>query len=132
MSYLPYLYIYFTRHTYMKYYLATYSLLFTFVHHYDCEVILFTRATISGSLTHLTIQFPNPVHHDVHQHPLTLVLAYTTIIIMILHNQHFNSVLEHYPLVRRTMESVAAERLNKIGENPSMVSNRNDMKVCII
>ncbi|ELU07155.1 hypothetical protein CAPTEDRAFT_63273, partial [Capitella teleta] len=35
--------------------------------------------------------------------------------------EHFNSVLEHYPLMRRTMESVAAERLNKIGKNPNMV-----------
>ena len=40
--------------------------------------------------------------------------------------EHFNSVLEHYPVMRRTMESVAAERLNKIGKNPSIVSNRED------
>jgi CRP-like cAMP-binding protein len=40
--------------------------------------------------------------------------------------EHFNSVLEHYPVMRRTMESVAAERLNKIGKNPNMVSNRED------
>lgn len=39
---------------------------------------------------------------------------------------HFNAVLDQYPLMRRTMESVAAERLNKIGKNPSMVSNRED------
>ena len=43
--------------------------------------------------------------------------------------EHFNAVLEHYPVVRRTMESVAAERLNKIGKNPEMVSSRGDMKV---
>ena len=43
--------------------------------------------------------------------------------------EHFNAVLEHYPVVRRTMESVAAERLNKIGKNPDMVSSRGDMKV---
>ncbi|KAK2186537.1 hypothetical protein NP493_197g04002 [Ridgeia piscesae] len=42
--------------------------------------------------------------------------------------EHFNAVLEHYPVVRRTMESVAAERLNKIGKNPEMVSSRGDMK----
>lgn len=40
--------------------------------------------------------------------------------------EHFNAVLEHYPVMRRTMESVAAERLNKIGKNPSMVSNRDN------
>ncbi len=42
--------------------------------------------------------------------------------------EHFNSVLEHYPVMRRTMESVAAERLNKIGKNPSIVSNRADFE----
>ncbi|XP_064647590.1 potassium/sodium hyperpolarization-activated cyclic nucleotide-gated channel 3-like [Lineus longissimus] len=42
--------------------------------------------------------------------------------------EHFNSVLEHYPVMRRTMETVAAERLNKIGKNPSMVSSRADLE----
>lgn len=42
--------------------------------------------------------------------------------------QHFNSVLERYPLMRRTMESVAAERLTKIGKNPSIVSSRADLE----
>ena len=42
--------------------------------------------------------------------------------------EHFNSVLDHYPLMRRTMESVAAERLNKIGKNPSIVSNRENFE----
>ena len=32
---------------------------------------------------------------------------------------HFNAVLDQYPLMRRTMESVAAERLNKIGKQNS-------------
>jgi hyperpolarization activated cyclic nucleotide-gated potassium channel 2 len=32
---------------------------------------------------------------------------------------HFNTVLDQYPLMRRTMESVAAERLNKIGKQNS-------------
>ena len=41
--------------------------------------------------------------------------------------EHFTAVLEHYPVMRRTMESVAAERLNKIGENPSVVSSRGDV-----
>ncbi|KAG8190751.1 hypothetical protein JTE90_024881 [Oedothorax gibbosus] len=41
--------------------------------------------------------------------------------------EHFNTVLNVYPLMRRTMESIAAERLNKIGKNPSMVSNREDL-----
>ncbi|XP_022331256.2 potassium/sodium hyperpolarization-activated cyclic nucleotide-gated channel 3-like isoform X7 [Crassostrea virginica] len=42
--------------------------------------------------------------------------------------EHFNSVLERYPLMRRTMESVAAERLTKIGKNPSIVSSRADLE----
>ncbi|XP_043231625.1 potassium/sodium hyperpolarization-activated cyclic nucleotide-gated channel 3-like isoform X4 [Amphibalanus amphitrite] len=42
--------------------------------------------------------------------------------------EHFNAVLDSYPLMRRTMESVAAERLNKIGKNPSIVSNREDLQ----
>ncbi|XP_063993726.1 potassium/sodium hyperpolarization-activated cyclic nucleotide-gated channel 3 isoform X3 [Diachasmimorpha longicaudata] len=39
---------------------------------------------------------------------------------------HFNAVLDQYPLMRRTMESVAAERLNKIGKNPNLVGNREE------
>ncbi|KAI1301799.1 Potassium/sodium hyperpolarization-activated cyclic nucleotide-gated channel 2 [Halotydeus destructor] len=42
--------------------------------------------------------------------------------------EHFNSVLDQYPLMRRTMESIAAERLNKIGKNPSIVSKREDLQ----
>ncbi|KAK2151119.1 hypothetical protein LSH36_375g04028 [Paralvinella palmiformis] len=42
--------------------------------------------------------------------------------------EQFNAVLEHYPVMRRTMESVAAERLNKIGKNPSIVSTRPDFE----
>ena len=42
--------------------------------------------------------------------------------------EHFNDVLERYPLMRRTMESVAAERLAKIGKNPSLVSSRADLE----
>lgn len=42
--------------------------------------------------------------------------------------EHFNLVLSHYPVMRRTMESVAAERLNKIGKNPSIVSNRENFE----
>lgn len=42
--------------------------------------------------------------------------------------EHFNAVLTMYPLMRRTMESIAAERLNKIGKNPSLVSNREDLQ----
>ncbi|XP_067130647.1 potassium/sodium hyperpolarization-activated cyclic nucleotide-gated channel 2 isoform X1 [Centruroides vittatus] len=42
--------------------------------------------------------------------------------------EHFNAVLDLYPLMRRTMESIAAERLNKIGKNPSIVSNREDLQ----
>lgn len=39
---------------------------------------------------------------------------------------HFNAVLDQYPLMRRTMESVAAERLNKIGKNPNLVAHRTE------
>jgi len=39
----------------------------------------------------------------------------------------FHSVLEHYPVMRRTMESVAAQRLNKIGKN-LVVSTREDFE----
>ncbi|XP_055882984.1 potassium/sodium hyperpolarization-activated cyclic nucleotide-gated channel 4-like isoform X4 [Biomphalaria glabrata] len=42
--------------------------------------------------------------------------------------EHFNSVLDRYPVMRRTMESVAAERLTKIGKNPSIVSSRADLE----
>ncbi|KAK6180490.1 hypothetical protein SNE40_012636 [Patella caerulea] len=41
---------------------------------------------------------------------------------------HFNAVLDRYPVMRRTMESVAAERLTKIGKNPSIVSSRADLE----
>lgn len=43
--------------------------------------------------------------------------------------EHFNSVLDQYPVMRRTMESIAAERLNKIGKNPSLVSQREDLQI---
>ncbi|XP_025833098.1 potassium/sodium hyperpolarization-activated cyclic nucleotide-gated channel 2-like isoform X3 [Agrilus planipennis] len=39
---------------------------------------------------------------------------------------HFNAVLDQYPLMRRTMESVAAERLNKIGKNPNLVAHKEE------
>ncbi|CAE1279423.1 HCN2 [Acanthosepion pharaonis] len=42
--------------------------------------------------------------------------------------EHFNAVLDNYPVMRRTMESVAAERLSKIGKNPSIVSSRADLE----
>ncbi|KAL3318131.1 anaphase-promoting complex subunit Hcn1, partial [Cichlidogyrus casuarinus] len=40
----------------------------------------------------------------------------------------FLEVLDNYPLMRRTMESVAAERLNKLGQDPLLVSNRKDLR----
>ena len=43
--------------------------------------------------------------------------------------EHFYNVLEQYPMMRRTMESVAAERLNKLGKNPNIISNRQDLKI---
>lgn len=45
-----------------------------------------------------------------------------------LDSSQFESVLQSYPLMRRTMESVAAERLNKLGKNPSIISTRHDLK----
>ncbi|CAF1094956.1 unnamed protein product [Rotaria magnacalcarata] len=45
-----------------------------------------------------------------------------------LDSSQFERVLESYPLMRRTMESVAAERLNKLGKNPSIISTRHDLK----
>jgi len=44
---------------------------------------------------------------------------------------HFTAVLEHYPVMRRTMETVAAERLNKIGKDPQMVSTTGDVEADI-
>lgn len=43
--------------------------------------------------------------------------------------EHFYNVLEQYPMMRRTLESVAAERLNKLGKNPSIISKRQDLKI---
>uniref|UniRef100_T1H1F6 Cyclic nucleotide-binding domain-containing protein n=1 Tax=Megaselia scalaris TaxID=36166 RepID=T1H1F6_MEGSC len=37
---------------------------------------------------------------------------------------HFNCVLDQYPLMRKTMETVAAERLNKIGKIPISCNRR--------
>lgn len=39
---------------------------------------------------------------------------------------HFNCVLDQYPLMRKTMETVAAERLNKIGKNPNIMSQKDE------
>ncbi|XP_014669392.1 PREDICTED: potassium/sodium hyperpolarization-activated cyclic nucleotide-gated channel 1-like [Priapulus caudatus] len=39
--------------------------------------------------------------------------------------EHFNMVLDHYPLMRQTMETIAAERLHKIGKNPSIAMSRD-------
>lgn len=41
----------------------------------------------------------------------------------------FNTVLDQYPIMRRTLESVAAERLNKLGKNPNIISTREDLKI---
>lgn len=57
------------------------------------------------------------------------VRAVTYVNLFSLSVEHFRSVLEHYPLMRRTMESVAAERLHKIGKNPSIVSQRAELQV---
>ncbi|XP_055374642.1 potassium voltage-gated channel subfamily H member 7 isoform X3 [Condylostylus longicornis] len=39
---------------------------------------------------------------------------------------HFNCVLDQYPLMRKTMETVAAERLNKIGKNPNIMTQKDE------
>ncbi|XP_055543036.1 potassium/sodium hyperpolarization-activated cyclic nucleotide-gated channel 2-like [Wyeomyia smithii] len=39
---------------------------------------------------------------------------------------HFNAVLDQYPLMRKTMETVAAERLNKIGKNPNIMTHKEE------
>jgi len=44
---------------------------------------------------------------------------------------HFTAVLQHYPVMRRTMETVAAERLNKIGQDPHIVSTTGDVEADI-
>ncbi|GAU89031.1 hypothetical protein RvY_01629 [Ramazzottius varieornatus] len=38
-----------------------------------------------------------------------------------LQSDHFNSVLNEYPLMRQALESVAAERLNKIGKDSTII-----------
>lgn len=55
------------------------------------------------------------------------VKAATYVNVYSLSVEHFKDVLERYPVMRRTMESVAAERLAKIGKNPSIVSSRADL-----
>ena len=55
------------------------------------------------------------------------VKAATYVNVYSLSVEHFKDVLERYPVMRRTMESVAAERLTKIGKNPSIVSSRADL-----
>jgi hypothetical protein len=42
--------------------------------------------------------------------------------------EHFYTVLDQYPMMRRTLESVAAERLDKLGQNPNIISDREDLK----
>jgi hypothetical protein len=37
--------------------------------------------------------------------------------------------MEQYPIMRRTLESVASERLNKLGKNPSIISTRQDLTI---
>ncbi|CAK9299985.1 unnamed protein product [Gordionus sp. m RMFG-2023] len=44
-----------------------------------------------------------------------------------LSRKHFDQVLEFYPMMRKTMESIAAERLTKIGRDPSIVSPKEDL-----
>jgi voltage-activated ion channel, putative len=46
--------------------------------------------------------------------------------------EHFNTVLDYYPVMRRTMESIAAERLHKIGKNPGLVSRREDLQTDLL
>ncbi len=57
------------------------------------------------------------------------VRAVTYVNLFSLSVEHFRLVLENYPVMRRTMESVAAERLQKIGKSPSIVSQRAELQV---
>ncbi|RNA33572.1 potassium sodium hyperpolarization-activated cyclic nucleotide-gated channel 2 isoform X2 [Brachionus plicatilis] len=42
---------------------------------------------------------------------------------------HFYNVLDQYPIMRQTMESVATERLSKLGKNPSIIGSKQDLKI---
>ncbi|KAI3381575.1 hypothetical protein SNEBB_008734 [Seison nebaliae] len=42
--------------------------------------------------------------------------------------ENFNIVLDQYPLMRRTIECVAAERLTKLGKNPNVINSSEDLR----
>lgn len=44
-----------------------------------------------------------------------------------LSKEHFDRILENYPLMRRTMETVAAKRLHTLGIDPNLVTSRESL-----
>ena len=44
-----------------------------------------------------------------------------------LSKEDFEEVLSHYPIMKKTMRGIAAQRLYKIGENPRLVSRREEL-----
>jgi len=40
---------------------------------------------------------------------------------------HFNKILESYPVMRRTLETIAARRLQSLGENPTILTSRESL-----
>ncbi|XP_067951844.1 potassium/sodium hyperpolarization-activated cyclic nucleotide-gated channel 1-like [Watersipora subatra] len=44
-----------------------------------------------------------------------------------LSKEHFDKILENYPLMRRTLETIAAKRLHKLGKDPNLVTSRESL-----
>ena len=44
-----------------------------------------------------------------------------------LSKEHFDRILESYPLMRRTLETIAAKRLHTLGKNPNLVTSRESL-----
>ena len=44
-----------------------------------------------------------------------------------LSKEHFDRILENYPLMRRTLETIAAKRLHTLGIDPSLVTSRESL-----
>lgn len=44
-----------------------------------------------------------------------------------LSKEHFDRILENYPLMRRTLETIAAKRLHTLGKDPNLVTSRESL-----
>ena len=44
-----------------------------------------------------------------------------------LSKEHFDKILENYPLMRRTLETIAAKRLHRLGMDPNLVTSRESL-----